>query len=181
MSKYYSGFTLIEIIMVIVILGVLAATALPRFINLSSEAHLAIFNSTYGAFKSAMVNEHFVWISKGSLAGVNAINVNGNLDFNGLGYPAGIDDGSQVSTPEDCLAIFESILQTNLVAEIPFGDGQGIKNLGDNVDVAVTHNNSTCYYTFVSESKSIGYNARQFRYLYSTGSIIEWPAGFTLR
>ncbi|MEE9327087.1 MAG: type II secretion system protein, partial [Cocleimonas sp.] len=33
------GFTLIELVMVIVILGILSATALPKFVNLSGEAH----------------------------------------------------------------------------------------------------------------------------------------------
>jgi prepilin-type N-terminal cleavage/methylation domain-containing protein len=180
MVKNNLGFTLIELVAVIVLLGILAVTALARFVNLSSDAHLAVFQSTFGAFKSGMNSANLVWITRGSPTGVNAINVNENLDYNNLGYPAGIDDGSQVSTPSDCLAIFENILQTSLVAEVPVGDGAGIKNLAPSVDVAVTNNNNVCYYTFVSESKSIGYNARQFRYLYTTGSIVEWPAGFTL-
>ncbi|WP_081622855.1 type II secretion system protein [Marinobacter gelidimuriae] len=48
-----SGFTLIELVMVIVILGVLAAFALPRFADLSSSARQAKMEGVYGVMQSA--------------------------------------------------------------------------------------------------------------------------------
>jgi prepilin-type N-terminal cleavage/methylation domain-containing protein len=53
MHKHQSGFTLIELIAVIVILGILAATAVPRFVNLQDEATLATTRQIAGAIESA--------------------------------------------------------------------------------------------------------------------------------
>jgi MSHA pilin protein MshA len=47
-----NGFTLIELIIVIVILGVLAVVAAPKFIDISSDAKIAVLNSLSGQFNS---------------------------------------------------------------------------------------------------------------------------------
>ena len=51
--KSQSGFTLIELVIVIVILGILAAVAVPRFVDLSGEAAQAAVNGQAGALASA--------------------------------------------------------------------------------------------------------------------------------
>jgi len=53
MKRQQSGFTLIELIIVIVILGILAITAAPRFFNFGSDARASTLNGLKGALESA--------------------------------------------------------------------------------------------------------------------------------
>ncbi len=54
MKRNEKGFTLIELIMVIVILGILAAVIVPRFFDFTSDAHKASVDAFMGNFKSSL-------------------------------------------------------------------------------------------------------------------------------
>ena len=56
--RSYKGFTLVELMAVIVILGVLAATAIPRFVNLNDAAKQASVDGVAGALASGASLNH---------------------------------------------------------------------------------------------------------------------------
>jgi len=70
-SRKEKGFTLIELVMVIVILGILAAFALPRFADLSGDAEDATVAAARGSVKSAMGIVRSAALA-GNVAGVGA-------------------------------------------------------------------------------------------------------------
>lgn len=87
------GFTLIELIMVIVILGILAVTALPKFSDLSADAKLAKMNGLLGSLKVGAAMTHGTTIIRAQNAASSVTMEDGTVVGMAGYYPAATVSG----------------------------------------------------------------------------------------
>lgn len=90
-KKTQQGFTLIELVVVIVILGILAVTAAPKFIDLTSDAREAAMEGVRGSIESAISLAQSKALIENQTAGTGEIQIGTQFYALVNGYPAAAD------------------------------------------------------------------------------------------
>jgi len=115
--KKQKGFTIIELVVVILLLGILTATALPRFMDVTDDAHEAVVSAVVGGFATGTSIFKAQWFADGQPTSVSEYN---SLLANTAGYPVGLKTGetvtstllSTISSSDNCVDIFQNVLQS---------------------------------------------------------------------
>ncbi|MGI2148969.1 pilin [Shewanella baltica] len=113
MKTKQTGFSLIELVIVIVILGLLAATAIPRFLNVTDDAEDASVDGVAGGLSTAVSFVRSQWEvdgrqNSGVILDGNTVNVDTRF-----GYPTGTSVTSATAmTNVSCQQVFNTVLQS---------------------------------------------------------------------
>ena len=106
------GFTIIELIVVILLLGILTATALPRFLDVTDEAHQAVIDAVIGGLATGNALFRAQWIAEGQPASTVAITAFNSLKASSTGRPISVTGTTgALADNTDCLEVFTGLLQ----------------------------------------------------------------------
>lgn len=106
-KRKQSGFTIIELVVVILLLGILAAVALPRFMDVTDEAHTAVVDAVEAGLRTGTALFKAQWTAEGEP--LTAVDIGGfGLVASADGYPKSVT-GTLAET--DCAAIYNALLQ----------------------------------------------------------------------
>lgn len=115
-KRKQSGFTIIELVVVILLLGILTATALPRFMDVTDEAHTAVVDAVQGGFSTGVALFRAQWVAEGQPLTALTDAAGFNLYASSTGYPRSATilptAYATLTTSNTCVDVYNSILQS---------------------------------------------------------------------
>lgn len=172
------GFTIIELIIVIVILGILSVTALPKFLNMGQDAHDARAKAIFASFNSAVSMYHGCWQVKGGTGYMQDLSCygDGDLDSSYTGFPLGITT-ELVKEGKDLKGSYCKDVWNGLLTGDDFilESHSGSPSFGSNTDIVYWYTEVTlsetahCYYNYISDNRQKGSENWQLKYFPATG------------
>lgn len=176
LKQKQTGFTLVELVIVIVLLGLLAATALPRFLNVTDDAQTASLEGVAGGFTTGLLLVHAQWIAEGnsqpSAAGIEVILDGSTVYANENGWPAKTFSGNNAGIADqnenECQQVWNGILQSSPSSVLASG------TIDNERFVISAEDTSTCRYELIINGAAPG--THYFDYDVVTGTVtIEIP------
>lgn len=138
-SRSQKGFTIIELVVVILLLGILTATALPRFMDVGDDAHAAVVDAVEGGLSTSLALFRAQWVAEGQpnqVAGGEFADSQGNrLYANTAGYPVGTSSTIGAAT---CSEVYNILLQSGRPELYDGGQAPATPTTDTEVSSAVT-------------------------------------------